>query len=54
LTLTGTGFTAQSVVELGGAALATLYWNPTALTATGHAIARSSDRPIQNPTAGFS
>jgi len=34
LTLTGTGFTAQSVVQLGGAALATVYWNPTALTAT--------------------
>jgi len=34
LTLTGTGFTPQSVVELGGTALATVYWNPTALTAT--------------------
>ena len=33
VTVTGTGFTPQSTVELGGAALATLYVNPTVLTA---------------------
>jgi hypothetical protein len=37
LTVTGTGFTAQSVVELGGTGLATVYWNPTALTAVAPA-----------------
>ena len=34
VTVTGTGFANGSVVELGGAALPTLFWNPTALTAT--------------------
>src|SRR5271157_662073 len=33
LTVTGTGFCAQSVVELGSTALATLYVNPAAMTA---------------------
>lgn len=28
LTITGTGFTSQSVVQAGGAALPTVYWNP--------------------------
>jgi len=34
LTVNGTGFAYGSVVELGGVTLPTLYWNPTALTAT--------------------
>ncbi len=34
VTVTGTGFANGSVVELGSTALPTLYWNPTALTAT--------------------
>jgi len=34
LTVNGSGFTRGSVVEVGGAAVATLYWNPDALTAT--------------------
>jgi len=34
VTVTGTGFANGSVVEFGGAALPTLFWNPTALTAT--------------------
>jgi len=34
VTVTGTGFAGGSVVELGGTALRTLFWNPTALTAT--------------------
>jgi hypothetical protein len=34
LTVTGTGFAHGSVVEVGGTALPTVYWNPTALTAT--------------------
>ena len=34
LTVNGTGFTSQSVVVMGGTALATVYWNSTGLTAT--------------------
>jgi hypothetical protein len=34
LALSGTGFSSGSVVLMGGTALPTLYWNPTALTAT--------------------
>jgi hypothetical protein len=37
LKVTGTGFCAQSVVQLGGTALATLYINPTVLTAVAPA-----------------
>ena len=37
LTVTGTGFCAQSVVELGGTALPTLYVNPTAVDGGGPA-----------------
>ncbi|MGC9994047.1 MAG: aryl-sulfate sulfotransferase [Terriglobia bacterium] len=34
VTVSGTGFASGSVVELGGTALPTVFWNPTALTAT--------------------
>jgi len=54
LTLNGTGFTSQSVVVLGGTALATYYWNPTALTATVPAaqMALAGSLPVLVTTPG--
>jgi hypothetical protein len=48
LTVTGTGFTAQSAVEIGGTGLATLYVNPTVLTATVTAaqLANAGNLPV--------
>ena len=52
VTVTGTGFTPQSVVGVGGVALATLYWNPTVATATIPAaqLANAGNQPVQVTT----
>ena len=56
LTVTGTGFTVQSVVTLGGTPLATTYWNPTALTSvmtsTELLIAQTLPVEVITPTPG--
>ena len=56
LTVTGTGFTPQSTVELGSTALATLYVNPTVLTAAAPAAqlanAGSVAVAVMNPAPG--
>jgi hypothetical protein len=52
VTVAGTGFTPQSVVGVGGVALATLYWNPTVVMATIPAaqLANAGNQPVQVTT----
>ena len=52
--MTGTGFTPQSVLEVAGTALATMYWNPTALTAVVPAaqLANAGNLAVQVMTPG--
>ena len=56
LTVTGTGFSPQSVVEVGGTPLATTYWNPTVLTtvvsAAQLADGESLSVTVTTPTPG--
>ena len=54
LTVNGSGFANGSVVQVAGMALRTLYWNPTALTATipASALAASGTLPILVATPG--
>lgn len=56
LTVTGTGFTSRSTIDLGSTALTTTYWNPTALTARLAAaqLANPASLPVTvtTPTPG--